>query len=336
MIFFCLGIDHKSSPLRDREEAFRSRRRIEKACLDVGVSARALFTCNRTEIYGEAADDAAALVITRRICAAFPDVFEKAYIKAGDREVFRHALRLAAGLESQLIGEREILAQLDAWNSTNESPDMYGFWAGILGIARGIREHSGLEGVVSNIAELIRDDLRKRISPHGPRSIAVVGTGKIAELFAENSRSDEEIFFVARKRHKKARRLARRSGAQAVLVSDLPEILSVVDAVVSATSSPHRVLSEKDLAHVTGKRKSDLYIYDLAVPGDVAPGAGDLEGVVLNRLDGLKTVFDEHNASAGRCIAKAEMLVEKAILRREREEKENGTKSRDTYQSVSA
>ena len=82
-----------------------------------------------------------------------------------------------------------------------------------------------------------------------------------------------------------------------------------MDAIVSATSSPHRVLKEKYLSGITKKRHSRLYVYDLAMPRDVEPEARDIPGIFLQDLDDLNPVFGRHNTGLDNHVRNAELLI---------------------------
>ena len=116
MTFFIIGVDCRTTPLKIREAAYRSREEIGLYWQRLHPDGAALLTtCNRMEIWGitEAPGEAWTLCNTFR--HRFNDYFKDAYIKEGREDVLRHGLRLACGLESRLRGEYQIMQQLEAW-----------------------------------------------------------------------------------------------------------------------------------------------------------------------------------------------------------------------------
>ena len=255
MILYLIGINYKVAPLAIRESIYRTRKEIIDFWQDKEEERVALFTCNRIELYGVSENIFSAANTIELFREKFPDVFERSYVKQGNREVIEHALRLSSGLESQIIAEKEILEQLNSWIKESSFPWIFKkIWKEILTRTEDIRSKSGLKYVNNNVARIIF----RHLSNH--KEIALVGTGKIAQVFSENKPDGVSLHFVARKKHKRAARLARRSGGRALLLDDLPGLLLSVDAVISATKSPHYILKKEYLSNIVQRRKKLLYI----------------------------------------------------------------------------
>jgi len=314
MIFYLIGIDYKTVPLSIRESAYRQRQEIYDFWQSVEGEAAVLFTCNRVEVYAVAEDMFSVVKNTDLFQSRFPDIFGNAYIKEGRGKVIRHALRLASGLESQLFGEGQIMEQLKSWKSQDSFPPLLkNIWSEILGLAHDIRVRSALNKSQHSIAELVLEDLIPRVSLNGRKKVVVIGTGKIAQLFAESCTAGINLYFVSRKKHSRARQLAKRAGGRAILMDDLSDALMTADVLISATSSPHYVLRKHQLFPITGKRKGILYIYDLAVPRDIEPDVKNIAGVCLQDLDDLAPIFRRHNQRLSRHVQRTEVLVERVI-----------------------
>ncbi|MGB2599267.1 MAG: hypothetical protein WBB86_05605 [Candidatus Omnitrophota bacterium] len=305
MNFFYLGIDHKRASLDKREEAYRQRGEINFFCRHSLADAAVLFTCNRVEIYGAADNKLSASREISLLRERFPGLFGAAYVKDNTIGTLRHALRLASGLQSQLVGESEILKQLSSWLIRELGSSHLGsFWGEVISAAEWIRARSGLDRDSSNIADIILDDLGAK------KRIVVIGTGKIAALFAKSKIKGVEVIFVSRKKHKRARRLAKKTGGAAALMNDLQNVVLEADALISATSSPHYVIGRDQILEIMRKRQKDLHVFDLAVPRDIEPGARSVPGVVANDLDDLTANFDKQNIRLLPRIKKAELLIE--------------------------
>jgi glutamyl-tRNA reductase len=315
MFFYLIGVDHKSSPLSAREHIYRESKAIAGFCESAGPRQSALLaTCNRIELYGIADDRDEAFTRAEKLFNTFPDLRRYAHVVHGKRDVFRHALRLAAGLESQFQGEKEILSQLENWAFKADLPfTISRLWHEALALSKDIRIRSRLDQDMDNISTIVFNDISSRIKPKGGLRLIVVGTGKIAELIANCRPVNIGLTFVARKNFEKAKRLAGRSDGEVALLKDLPQIILKADALVCATSSPHFVLKREDLSGAIKKRGRPLYIYDLAVPRDIEPEAGNIEGILLQDLDSLNSVILENNGRRRDRIDMASYLVEEAM-----------------------
>jgi len=333
MHFYLIGVDHKKAPLEVREALYR--RRNDVAGLWSGHPSQLitpLITCNRFEIYGVAADKRTAEEHIALFRKAFPRFHEKGYVEYGREDVFRHALRLACGLESQLKGELQILRQLEAWSLRQpyDSP-LAGLWQKALSSARRIRIESGLYSEEENAAVLILEDLAGKIKGPSPVKIAVAGTGKVAKLFAAYRAPRMSFSFVAGKNYSKAQELARQAKGKALKFAEMPNELLTADVLVSATSSPHFILNADDFLEVASRRERPLYVFDMAVPRDIHPDARGVKGIVLKNLDDLAPLFKAYNERISGRLVSAENLIEEKM--KECKEQDHDGKTEDRYAS---
>ncbi len=315
MTFFVIGIDHKTTPLKIREAAYRSREEIGLYWqrLDPGRTAL-LTTCNRIEIWGAAADLREAAALCRIFRRRFSEYFKGAYIKYGREDVLRHGLRLACGLESQLRGEYQIMQQLEAWHYKADLPSpLKEVWRSIIGSAGKIREEAGLNNKGMDIAGLLFDDLEKKAAINKDTEIVVIGTGKIAQLIARKRPKDAKLVFVARKNWSMAKKLARLSEGEALLPDDIGKRLITATALVCATSSPHYVITNAHFNDAAKERNTPLYIYDLAIPRDVEPGVKKVSFAIIKDLDEL-ILGSSTNKSNTERLNLAEELIERDTL----------------------
>ena len=311
MYFYLIGVDYKSSTIDTREKLYRNRKAISGFCAShLPHEAALLTTCNRIEIYGltKYADDALGHIAA--FSERLPEFSKYAYVKYGEAEVFHHALRLGVGLESQLKGEPQILAQLEAWSSGDRVPlPIKVLWDRAITLARKIRVASKLNEDNDNIATIVLEDIRRRLGGRRKYEIVIVGTGKIAELFSESRPIGAHLLFAAHKNYQKAQMLAMNSGGDALFLKDLPGIIARTDALICATSSPHHVIEKDIFNNLAVGREYPLYIYDLAIPRDVEPASGRVNGIFLNNLDSLRYLFYRYNKSRQERIELASDLI---------------------------
>ena len=316
MFFYLTGVDYRSAPIEVREEILRQRREIEDFWQRENPRDSAILsTCNRLEIYEAAESADEGLSHLWAFSTRFPLVSRYAYTIYSKRQIFRHALRLACGLQSQIKGEEQILIQLSNWIETNSFPDsLKPFWNKALLVSRQIRSDSGLDNTKTDISSLILDDIDRRLKPAGRLKIVVIGTGKIAELFARQTGAERKMYFVANKNFLKASLLAQKSDGLAAQFKDLPGLVPEADVIISATSSPHQVIKRSDFDGGLGRSVYPLLIYDLAIPRDVDPDLCNIDGISLWNLDDLDKVFARYNRSIEKEIMTASKLAEDEFL----------------------
>ena len=308
MYFYLIGTDYKIAAAGIKAGLYRLRPKI--ADFWKNKEAALLFTCNRIEIYAVSKNPDIAFSNIAKFSQCFPDFFRHTYIKYGEKEVFKHALRLASGLESQLQGELQIFYQLYNWHTQEKLPYFLGtLWKEALALARVIRIQSSLDKDKDNIAEVVYFDLINRLKLSREIDIVIVGTGKIAQLLARSHKPGQRLNFVAHKNYQKAKELAMISRGRAFLIKDLAQVLPKADVLISATTSPHYVLKSKDFINLS----RSLYIYDLALPADVEPAVKKLPGVYLLNLEDLTEVIQLFNQRNQEKIRLANRLAEEAI-----------------------
>jgi len=308
--FYLIGSDHKKASFGELEELHRQRKSLIEFWerLAPGQSA-VLATCNRIEIYAVAYSLYEAQRNAGIFFKSFPSFQRVAYLTYGYQGVFMHAMRLACGIESQLKGEPQITQQLETWHKGDRLPfDLRDLIGQALYEGKEIRRLSGLQALEINIATVVYAEIRRRLGELSRYDAVILGTGKIAELFSEYCPSNARLFFAANKNFSKAKMLAHKAGGSAIQLKEVVKVGPKMDVLIAATSSPHVILSAGDIAAIAGARTRPLYIYDLAIPRDIEPKSGELNGVILRDLDALRYLFEEHNSRIADKIDLAEYL----------------------------
>jgi glutamyl-tRNA reductase len=299
-----LGLSHRTAPLDLREAVALTEGRAAGIMgeLSAGPAVRevtTLSTCNRTEIYLVAdepveAESLALSVLAGQAGIGPTGLAPHLYSLTGS-EAARHLFRVAAGLESMVIGEAEIQGQVRrahelALVEGASGPILNRLFQGALAAGGRVREETGISrkgvsvpSVSIELAEHAIGDLR------GRRAL-VIGTGETAALVGRAlSTRGTSMVFVANRHFDKAAELAARFGGEAARLDQLPEHLRVADIAISATNSPHHVIEAEDLAFRAGAGDpGQLLLIDLAVPRDIAPGCRDLQAVILHDVDDVQ------------------------------------------------
>jgi glutamyl-tRNA reductase len=328
---FLLGVSHRTAPVDLRE-------RLDFASRDVGaavevLAARAsaaesvvLSTCNRSEIYVAAADPSAArdeLVTFLSDYHELPrDVFLPHLFTYDDAAAAHHLFRVAAGLDSLVVGEPQILGQVkDAFQVAAErhctGPLLSKTFHSAFGVGKRVRTETALgEGAVS-VSFAAVALARKIFGKLQGRRVLVVGAGEIAALTAQHLRSHgvAEIVITSRTAaHAEA--LAAEVSGRAVPWSGMTAAIARADIVVTATGSQRPIITRADVAAATGRRRPDpLFIIDIAVPRDVDPSVAEIEQVFLYNVDDLQNIVQENLARRGAEIARAEAIVAEELAR---------------------
>lgn len=314
MIFYLLGIDHNSATFEEREALYRKKGTIAEL-LKAGPGNETIIfaTCNRIEIYGVEGDINDARLRIKKLRKKFPEL-AKGYFVSGERNVFRHAVRLASGLESQIKGEAEIFSQLEQWLTKEIFPwPIIVLWQKAMEAAHRIRQNAPLYKVTVNIADIILDDLEKEWDLPEKPAIVIIGTGRVAGLFAAAVPDGIRCDFIANKNRRRAEELSSLTRGMVFSFNALSEAIAGADIVISATKSPHFVVRKSDILPAMSARNRKLYIYDVSLPRDVEPSISKIEKVVLKDLASLFVSIKRYNESVKKYVQAAEAMAEEAV-----------------------
>jgi glutamyl-tRNA reductase len=281
-----VGVSHHSAPLELRERvAFAPEEAAELARDLAGDDGEAvcLSTCNRTEIYvaGPGAEDRAA--------GALGEV-EGAVYRWRDDEAARHLFRVAAGLDSRVRGETEILGQVRAaYALGTPGPLLDRLFREALRVGRKVRAQSPVGDPASSAATAAAVLAERVLGDLSGRQVLVVGAGEIGERAAARlAARGATIAFVSNRGEHRRLALAQRFGAVPLTLEDAGEALGAADVVVASTGSPELVLSSRQVeAALASRDRRPLLLIDLAVPRDVDPSIASLPYAFLYDVDDL-------------------------------------------------
>jgi glutamyl-tRNA reductase len=324
-----VGVDHRSAPLTLRERVAVPSDAVGallRAVLDEGWAAEALCvsTCNRTELYvvtasPEAAD--LALASLRRLVPGAPDPAEGIYVRRVGEDAAEHLFRVAAGLESAIVGETEVQGQVKEALRQGVAAGAVGRFLDRLGQAalragKRVRAETGLSrGVVSHghaaaeVARRVFGDLRDR-------DVLVVGAGEMASRAAAALSSlGGGTFVVANRSPEPAAALAEALGPSASAVG-LDEVAQrLARAHVAVFAGGEASLSREAVAGAIARRREPLLVLDYGVPRNVSPEAADLPGVFLYDLEALERLVEGSLASRRQAVPEAARIVAEEVAR---------------------
>ncbi len=279
-----------------------------------------LSTCNRTEVYARAERFHGAYADVRNFLSelAFvgPDEFADHLYVHYDGEAVRHLFSVAAGLDSAVVGESEIIGQVrNAWDQAGDQgtsgPVLNLLFRHALETGKRARSETGISRGTTSVSHAAVEMADDRLGGLAGKRVLVMGAGDMAEGMATAlQRAGVTDVFVANRTWRKARDLADRIGGSAVRLSDLPLVLLEVDLLLTSTGSTVPVVEHDDFAPVMAERNGrELLIVDIAVPRDVDPAVRNLDGVTLLDINDLRTF-----AQAGLDRRSAELVAVEAIV----------------------
>lgn len=303
MTLFVTGISHDTAPVEVREQLALGGESMRAAFERLGphvAEAVLISTCNRMELYVHALLPSPGLE-KRLLALVFPavaaDLGSLSYSYKG-LDAAHHLFRVASGLDSLVLGEVEILGQVQrAWQEAHR--------AGLAGpvlsqlfhkaVALGKRAHS--ETPISRLpASVSYAAVALARQVFGPdlanRRVLVVGTGEVGEGVARCLyEHGAHTTVVAHRQIERAEGVARRYHADLVRWEELPSQLASADIVISSTAAPHTIIQHDQIAvAMSGRGSRPLHLIDLAVPRDIEPSVGHLPGVRLHNIDDLQAV----------------------------------------------
>ena len=308
MSVLVVGVSHKTAPVAVLERLALDADGVDKlvenvmACEHV-LEATALTTCNRVEVYAEVERFHGSVEsVSRLLCEiadeAPEDVVPHLYVHYDDGAV-SHVFGVAAGLDSMVIGESQILGQVrHALRTGQESgtvgPALNVLFQQALRVGKRVHAETDVQRAAPSLVSLALDRAAADIGPVAGKRVLVVGAGSMAGLaVATVSRLGAAEVVVASRTEANARRLAEQYDGRAVPLTDVQEVLADSDLLVSCTGATGVVLPLAVVAAARENAERPLAVIDLALPHDVDPAVADLPGVSLFGLARLAQEVNE-------------------------------------------
>lgn len=316
MSLLLVGLSHHATPIAVRERAFVPLERCGELSHELAGEAGeavCLSTCNRTELYLVAADAERRALDALAAVSGLPDEKLRPVVyRLADEAAALHLFRVAAGLDSMVPGEGEILGQVrSAFEAGAAGPVLDRLFRQALHTGKSVRAQTAIgespASVSSAAAALAAQVFGRLAGCH----VLLVGAGHVAELAARSlAARGAAIAFVANRSRERAEELAGRFGGTAILLEEAGERLAEVDVLVSSTGAPGYALTrERVEAALRARKGRPLFLIDLAVPRDLDPAIHDLESCYLYDVDDLESVVAESLAGRRREAARGEAIV---------------------------
>ena len=321
----CVGLSHHTAPVDVRERLMLADERqsaLLQAMAQAPAEALLVSTCNRVELYvigpGPDLHDRTRSALAT---AAGEDLVPYLYTHHGEAAVL-HLFRVAASLDSMVLGEPQILGQVkDAFEQAQQLGAARGELARIcsaaFGSAKRVRTETELGRAATSMASAAVEMARHIFDGLDGKTVLLVGAGEMAELAGRHLVSaGASKVLVANRTFERAEALAATLQGLAVPFDHMEESLVQADIVVCSTASPKPVITREKVARVLRPRKHrPLFLVDLAVPRDVEPDVHTLDGVYSYDVDDIQRVIDQNQAARAAAAAQAEVLVAEEVAR---------------------
>jgi glutamyl-tRNA reductase len=322
------GLSHHTAPLALRERLALPPAEVPRA-LDRLVHGEGfpegliLSTCNRTEVYarpgGTDAGPRVRAFLEHLRPEIAPELASHVYLREGE-EAVQHLFRVAAGLDSLILGEPEIVRQMSeayglACSAGTAGPVLHRVVPRALQVGKRVRTDTGLSRGIASVAGAAVGLAGRVFRDVSTCSVLAIGAGETVAtaLSALRPQTDGRLVVVNRTLSR-AEELAARFGGTAAPLADAARLAGESDIVVAATASPEPHILARELGpHVARRGARPLLILDLGVPRDVEPVVGELPNVYLHSVDDLHAIAARGRAERAAEVPKAEAIVAMAL-----------------------
>jgi len=325
------GVSHKTAPVEVREcLAFRPEE-LQAALSDLrsreGVGeAVILSTCNRVEIT-VTTDDAVEpqTIVDSFLCdrkSLSPATVGPHVYRHEGRAAIHHLFRVAASLDSMVIGEPQILGQLKAAYATaKECGAVCGWLDGLItrafSVAKRVRTETEIGQMAVSVSYAAVELARKIFGSLDGKTVMIVGAGKMSELAARHlRRSGASHVFVTNRTHERAIEMAKLFQGTPVEYTRFVSMLPEVDIVIASSGAPNYILRKEEMQRViSARRNKPMFLIDIAVPRNIEPSVNDLDNVFLYDIDDLQEVVNANLRERMKEADHAEALVAEEVDR---------------------
>lgn len=323
MSLFAVGLNHNSAPLEVREAvAFPGDALTEQLDslrkLDIEEGA-IISTCNRTEIYSVAESGREdAIVDWLQQASRLDSAKLQPYLYThADASMVRHSFRVAAGLDSMVIGEPQILGQMkqavdSARGARTVGPLLSRLFDSAFSVAKQVRSETEIGAHPVSIAYAAVKLAQRIFTDLGNSTALLIGAGETIELVARHlQQQGMKRMIFANRNLDRAQRLAHQFHGYAIPLEQIGDHLAEADILVSSTAASEAIVSSADIRDARkGRQRRPMFILDLAVPRDIEPTASRIEDVYLYSIDDLRGVIESNLQSRSEAAKHAEIIVE--------------------------
>ncbi len=324
-----LGVSHRQAPVELRERLLFRKAELPAALANLlqrVPEAVVLSTCNRTEVYAAVDDLEAGREALRRFLAEWHGVPEEDFVHLlyhhVQDEAVRHLMRVAAGMDSMVVGEPQVLGQVrDAFQMALQhraaGPVLSRLFRQAVEVGKRARSATGISRHATSVSTAAIELARKALGSLCHRTVLVIGAGEMGQQAARSmvAHGAARVLVVGRTRSR-VEHVASAVGGRALGFSDLPGALQQADVAISSTDSDGYVIQPEMVAMAMQARSGrPMILIDIAVPRDVHPDVASMPGVRLYNIDDLQEVCRANLQARKRESVKVEEMVTQEVQR---------------------
>ena len=326
-----VGISHKTAPLEVREQFAISERQLPVALERLNADpdfeeALIISTCNRLEVIVVAREGAEGMNGLRRFLDSyfgvrFEDFSHCFYVHRG-YEAVRHMFRVAAGIDSLVLGEPQVLGQVKKACAVAREEGTVACTLGsildrVFSVAKRVRTETRIAEAPVSISSAAVELAEQALGDLDRRTVMIIGAGQMGELAARHLVSKgAATVLVSNRTYAHAVKLAEGFRGLAVRFQEIWEAMKKADIVISSTGCPHYIITREDMRRAMVERGGrPLFVVDIAVPRDIDPGVGEIPGCTLANIDDLKEVAQHNLHQREEAVETAERIVAEELVR---------------------
>ena len=328
MHLLALGVNHHTAPVEIREQVAFAPEKLA-AALDAvtgdGAAREAaiLSTCNRTELYCnlEPSNDARLIEWFCDYHRLRRETLQPYLYRHPDQAAVKHAFRVAAGLDSMVLGEPQILGQMkDAFAQAHRAGAtgkiLNRLFQQTFAVAKQVRTDTAIGANVVSVASAVVALAKQIFDTLAEQTVLLIGAGDTIELTARHLKEQGVgRMIVANRTLERAELLAEPYGAEAISLAEIGQRLADADIVISSTASQLPILGKGAVERALKTRKHrPMFMVDIAVPRDIEPEVGNLNDVYLYTVDDLQGVVQENRQSREAAAREAEKIIDVQVL----------------------
>jgi len=328
MHLIAFGINHRTAPVAIRERAAFAPEQLQSALNDITThggadEAAILSTCNRTEVYCRLDENDGRQTVKwfcdfHRLPAN--ELQPHLYLHP-DQDAVKHAFRVAAGLDSLVLGEPQILGQMKSAFTAAHKAGATGkilnrLFQQTFSVAKQVRTDTAIGASAVSVAYAAVSLARKIFQDLAAKRVLLIGAGETIDLVARHLREQGVAHIVVANRTvERADLLAREIGGEAISLAEMPERLAEADIVITSTASQLPILGKGAVESALRQRKHrPMFMVDLAVPRDIEAEVGKLDDVYLYTVDDLQDAIQENMQSRMDAAREAEKIIDIQVV----------------------
>lgn len=336
-----VGLNYRTAPMAVREHFWISENRRYETLVQLsraeGIEeAMVMATCNRSEFWLWANEVTLAENSVMRLLGSEYGLKLcewKHFYRLLDEAALLHIFRVASSLDSMVVGEPEVVAQVQgAWTQAQKVGTSGRFLDAVLEkaltVSKRVHSETAISGAAVSIPFAAVELVRQHFGTLDDKKVVLLGAGKTSEILAGGLRSDGTnstgvSITVINRTLKHAAKLAAKIGGVAIPFEERRQRMAEADIIFSATSSAHTIVSREEIESLVrertangggrGEKDHPLVIVDLAMPRDIDPEARHVKGVFLYDLDELENVDDHHRGERRDAAADAQKIVQAEV-----------------------